>query len=265
MSLSAALLLTLTLAPSQTGGLTLANERLTYGILGAPRADGRFLPGDSVALSFDIVGIKADETGKVQYSVGMEVLDGSGKAVFKQAPRDLEANASLGGNSVPGFAAVQVGLDQPPGKYTLKVMIMDRSSQASATLSRAYEILPKGFGLVRLNTSLDPNGRFIAPVVAEGQSLWVNLAAVGFGRDSNGNPNLGVSLSVLDEASKPTLARPYTGEVTKDVAANVLAVPLQFNLDLNRPGKFTVEITATDKIGGKKTAVSLPLVVQKMK
>src|SRR2546427_725234 len=67
----------LTLAPAQAGQLELTNARTTYGLLGAPRTDGKYLPGDSFTLSFDIEGMTVDDSGKVLYSIALEVADSS--------------------------------------------------------------------------------------------------------------------------------------------------------------------------------------------
>ena len=68
-------------------------------------------------------------------------------------------------------------------------------------------------------------------------------------------------MRVLDESGKPTRAKPYTVQVNKDVPADAVLVPGQFFLSLNRSGKFTVELTATDKVGGKKAQLTFPLTV----
>ncbi len=96
-------------APNQSGSLTLTNARLTYGALGAPRADGKLLPGDQVFIAFDIAGITADPNGKVLYSMTTEVLDGAGKTLFKQPPRDLETVNALGGTGLPAFVELNAG------------------------------------------------------------------------------------------------------------------------------------------------------------
>jgi hypothetical protein len=256
----------LSLAPGQTGQLNLANVRATYGILGATRPDAKVLPGDSFVLCFDIEGVKADEAGKVLYSIGMEVTDAAGKVYFKQEPRELEANNSLGGTSLQAFASIQIGLDQPPGKYTVKVTVTDRATQAKGTLTRAYEVLPKGFGLVRLNLSYDADGKIAAPYVGEGQIVFVNFLAVGFGRDSaQAQPNLSVEMRILDQTGKPTLAKPYSGVVNRDIPAKALSVPMQFVVELNRPGQFTLELKATDKVTGQSATLSYPLKVRELK
>ena len=266
MLTSLPVLLLLSLAPGQSGQLNLTNVRATYGILGATRPDTKFLPGDSFVLCFDVEGVKADDAGKVLYSIGMEVTDAAGKVHLKQEPQELEANTSLGGTSLQAYASIQIGLDQPPGQYTVKLTATDRASRATGTLTRTYEVLPKGFGLVRLHTTYDADGKIVAPYVGEGQVLFVNFLAVGFGRDpAQAQPNLSVVMRILDQTGKPTLARPYSGEVNKDIPAKALSVPMQFIVELNRPGQFTLELKATDKVTGQSGTLSYPLKVRELK
>ena len=52
-----------------------------------------------------------------------------------------------------------------------------------------------------------------------------------------------------------------TGTVEKDVPASAISVPIQFHVSLNRPGKFTVELKATDKVSGKTDTRSFPITV----
>jgi hypothetical protein len=263
-----ALVATLGVTPTQSGKLAITNIRATYGLLGSTRPDNKFLPGDDLFLSFDIQGVQVDESGKVLYSIAMEVTNAKGKTLFKQTPRKLEANNSLGGTSLPGFASLKIGLDAKPGKYKVKVKVTDRAAKASASLTRTYEVLRPAFGLVRLATTSDPEGQVPTPFFAVGQTLWINFAAVGFGRDeSSGSPNLTVTLRVLDAEGQPAVAKPFTGKVTdKDkIPKKARHLPLQFALQLNRPGKFTVELKAADNVSGKTATLKLPLTVLQAK
>jgi hypothetical protein len=255
------------LAPGQSGPLALTNVRTTYGVLGAPRPDNKFLPGDEFTLSFDIEGVKVDNAGKLFYSIGMEVTDRDRKVQFKQDPREQQATNSLGGTSLPACAHLQIGLEHAPGTFTLKVTVTDLVAKTSKTLTSTYEVLPKDFGLVRPAVTADPEGRFPAPCVGEGQSIWVNFAAVGFGRDKDkGQPNLAVSMTVLNANGEPVVDKPASGEVVnQDVPAKALALPMQFTLSPNRAGKFTVALKATDKVSGKTATLSFPLTVVKPK
>src|SRR5262249_43563909 len=119
MRMTVALAVALSLAPSQAGKLALTHARLTQCLLGPVPPDAKLLPGDSLFLAFDIDGLQADATGKAQYSVGMAVANSQGKVQFKQEPRNLEAINALGGSRLPGHAHIDIGVDQPPGEYTL--------------------------------------------------------------------------------------------------------------------------------------------------
>jgi hypothetical protein len=261
-----AMLAAVSWAPGEAGDLSLTNVRTTYGLLGAARPDAKVLPGDKLLVAFEIEGITVDPQGKVLYEIAMEVADSSGKVHFKQTPRKLEANNSLGGTRMPAYASVDIGTEEPPGTYTVKVKVTDRAAKASTSLTQSFEVLPKDFGLVRLKLSSDPEANIPAPVLGEGQSVWINFVAVGFGRNQDsGQPNLSVTLRVLDEEGKPTLSKPFTGRVAKEVPAKVMALPLQFMLDLNRSGNFQVRLDATDEVTGKSATVSFPLNVLKLK
>jgi hypothetical protein len=251
-----AFLSALSALPAQEGQLRLTNERPTYGIMGAPRpATDKYLPGDAYFLTFDIENLKVDDTGKVIYTMSMELLDSKNKPQFKSEPQKLEMTSSLGGNRVPAFAHAILSTDTAEGEYTLHLTVEDRATQKKAELTRKFDVVKKDFGLVRVNTSYDGEGRLPAPAVAvAGQSLWVNFAAVGYDRDKKTKqPDIAVEMRVLDENGKPTVEKPFPGSVSDNVPENWSLVPMQFMLTLNRPGKFTVELKATDKVANKKS------------
>jgi hypothetical protein len=256
-----ALLAALQAPPAQGGGLTLADARLTAGILGPTRKRPAFLPGDSVFVSFDLEGITIDDSGKVTYRTATEVVDGSGKTVYRQQPRDLEAHASLGGSRIPAFAQVDVGLDQPQGDYAVKVTVTDRTNNKTGTLTQPFKVLPPAFGLVRGSLTCDPEARIPAGTLTCGHPLWLNFAVVGFSRGGGSQPHVLLEMRVLGEDGKPTLSKPLVGTINKDVPANAVSLPAQFLLSLNRPGKFTLELKATDQASGKSFTETYPFTV----
>jgi hypothetical protein len=249
-------------APAQAGELTLTRVRSTHGIMGPTRAEDKLLPGDTYVVCFDIGGMAVGADGKVSYSMGLEVTDAAGKVLFSQEPANLETTASLGGDRVPAFARIDVGLRQPPGEYTLKVSILDRATGRKGTLTRKATLLPKGFGMVRLALTADAEGNIPLPVFASGGTAFVHFGAVGFGRDKDSKqPSLRFAVRVLDESGKPTAEKERASEVSKGVPADFLAVPMSFPLTLNRPGKFTVEVTATDATSNQRAKLSFPIKV----
>jgi hypothetical protein len=250
-------------APAADGdSLTLANVRATHGVLGPGRSDNRVLPGDRYVLSFDIEGITLGPDGKVAYSIGTEVRNAAGRLQHQQEPKAVEAPTSLGGGRVPAHARLDVGLDTPPGVYTLKVTVTDRVAAVSKSLAREVEVLPKRFGIVRVSITNDPEGQLPAAAFGAGQAAWLQLGAVGFASPDAGKPPaVTFTLRILDQNSKPTQAKPLEAASSKDVPPGAALAPVQFLLALNRPGKFMVEITATDDVSRKTTTLTLPLTV----
>ncbi len=246
--------------PAQPGQLRLANERLTYGLMGPTRTDSKFAPGDSFFLAFDLENVRVGQDGKVEYSMALEVANAKGERQYRQQPQDLEVYNTLGGTTVPAFARVDVGLDMPPGEYTAKVSVTDRQAKSTQELTRKFQVAPRDFALVRLQTSIGEVPA--APVGVAGQELLINFTLVGFERDKAGKqPNVGVEMRILDEAGKPTVAKPLAGEVKDKVPEKEVTLPMQFLLKLNRPGKFTVQLEATDQVTRKTAKVSFPVLV----
>jgi hypothetical protein len=256
-----ALLTVLGAAPDQSG-LSLTHVRSTHGLLGPERRNDTLAPGDNLFLCFDINGIRVGPDGKVRYSMAIELRDASGKVVFRQEAKEQEARASLGGDSMPAYAHLSVGLDTPPGDYQMKIVVKDLASEQEQSLSHTLKVLPKAFALVRTTVTLDPEAHYPAAVFACGQGVWVQASAVGFARGRDKQPNVVFEMRVRDESGKPTLANPVVGTPPKDLPANLSGLPMGFPLTLNRPGKFTVELQATDRISGKKATTSFGIVVQ---
>jgi hypothetical protein len=254
-----ALLTALTAAPDQSG-LSLTHVRSTHGLLGPERSSDTLAPGDNLFVCFDIDGIRVDAEGKVRYSMAIELTDSAGKLVFRQAAKEQEARASLGGNSVPAYAFLSVGLDTPPADYRLKVIVKDLTTGQENSLSRDLKVLAKDFALVRTTVTVDPEAHYSAATFVNGQGVWVHCSTVGFGGGQK--PDVVFEMRVLDESGRPTLAKAVTGAPPKDLPQNLSGLPMAFPLTLNRSGKFTVELQAADRISGKKAKTSFSIVVQ---
>jgi hypothetical protein len=257
LALSAALFV-----PSQNE-LSLTNVRPTYGILGAPRKDAdalKLLPGDLLVLSFDIEGLKVADDGKVQYSIGMTLTDKAGKEWISRAPQAQEAINQFGGSRVPAFVASEIGLQVPPGDYTIKATVEDRATKQSKSLERKFEVVKAGFGVVRLMLSHDDRLQYpAAPLGVPGQRLMLHFLVVGFERDAKKAANLTVSMRVL-ENGKPVLKKEDVATF-KDTDEKFQVVPISLPLSLNRPGKFTIELKVGDEIGKKSVTESFDLAV----
>ncbi len=246
------------------GPLEITDVRSTYGYLGSPRPRTGTIPGEIVHFAFNIKNLTLDKQGRAHYTMAMEILDSKGQVYYKEAPHNAVAQNCLGGNSLPCTAQLAVALDTPPGEYTMRVTIQDRKTKKTATFEGKGKVLPATFGLIRVGTFADAEGKVPAPSVGVvGSTLYVNFAAAHFARDKKTKqPNLFVKMRVLDDKGKPTFSEPLTGRANKDIAENDAIVPMQFGLTLNRAGRFTIELEATCEICGSSTRVQLPLRVQ---
>jgi hypothetical protein len=253
----------LSLAPAQSGKLEIKNDRATYGVFGQERKEATILAGDIYFLSFDIEGLQVKDDGRVKYSMGMKLIDSAKKEVFVKEPQELEATTGLGGSRQPAFALSEIGTETAPGKYTMKVTIVDLvdKKNPTTTLSREFEVVAKKFGFVRVGLTTVPVGQNgdtlpVPPLQVTGQTILVNFALVGFDIDDKTmQPDLAVEMRVLDKDGKPTRAKPFTGEANKDIPRGFTKLlPMQFILPLNQAGTYTLELEATDKKGTKKMA-----------
>jgi hypothetical protein len=241
--------------------LRLTNQRLTHGLWGAERASNKYVPGGVCYLSFDIENIAIAPDGKVRYRMELTVTNDKGERLFKQKPQDEEVIASLGGKSLPAFAYLDVGGKAPPGTYTLTVTVTDRASNASASLNQKVELLPTTFALVRPQVTLAGNVP-TSPIAGLGQDMFLDFQVVGFARNKEtGQPDVHLEMRILDETNKPTLEKPFVGDIKQDVPRDVDSLPIHYLLKLNRTGKFLCQIKGEDRIAGKTTELSFPLVV----
>jgi hypothetical protein len=248
-------------AAAQEEALQIVEPRRTYGHLGAvrPKAPG-VLPGDIAYFTFGIKNLKLDDQGKALYSVGIEVNDDKGNLFYEQKPVNAVAQNFFGGNVLPCSANLSIPLDAPPGGLHWKVTVHDRLADRKVSLKGTGKILKPAFGLVRVGTFADPAAKVpVPPVGVVGGTLYIDFSAVGFMRDPDTKkPDLRVEMRVLDDKGQPTFAKALSGKVV-DLPETVRLVPLQFGLTLNRPGRFTVQLTARCQHCGASDRVTLPV------
>jgi hypothetical protein len=253
--------------PAQGAKLKITNDRPTYGILGQERKGNELLPGDIYVVSFDIEGLQVKDSGEVEYSMSMELKDSKGKSQFKKEPQDLKAFNALGGSRLPAFAMTDIGLDTPPGEYTLTVNVTDRAAKDKPTvnLERKFTVAPKKFGIVSVVLTND-QGTPMPSVGVVGQTLVVNFLVVGFElTKEKQQPNLVFEMRVLDENGKPTVAKPPVDTVTTADAQTMNRMPMHYLVPLNRGGKYTVECKVTDKLANKTVEEKLSITVYEQK
>jgi hypothetical protein len=255
----AALALTTVLtAPAQAGDLSLKNVRSTYGILGPTRAkESKLLPGDLLVVAFDIENLTVKGDGQILYAMGMEVTrKGKAKPEFKRDPQDMEAFNTLGGSTLPSFAMSVIGTQTPPGEYTLKVTVKDRGTKkgSTVTLEQKFEVVKLELGFVQVKLT-SAAGEPVPPLGVPGQNVLLHCALVGYKKDEKTKlPHVTFEMQVTDADGKPTLTKPFKGDIKAEPKDNPGMMTFQpIILQLNRPGKFKVTIKATCNVSKKTT------------
>jgi hypothetical protein len=254
-------------APAQGGELKLANVRMTIGELGGPRPSAKLLPGDVLFIGYDINGLNIEPNGVAKYRMAMEVTDAAGKQIFKQDARDLEDFVPLRGNVIPARAFITVGLDQDPGTYTCRITVEDPKTKGKDSLTTKFEVGKRDFGIVAVYTTHDERGGISAPTTGVvGQTIFIQFSVASFQRDAKTKqPNVQFEFQILDEKGNPILGQPRTHtqdeKSPQQVDEKEGAFAMRFPLFMSRPGKFTVRITATDKVANKKAVYDLPVTI----
>jgi len=249
-------------APAQAGELAIKNVRSTHGVLGPTRKENKLLPGDLLVVAFDIENLTVKDDGQILYAMGMEVWrKGAKKPEFKRDPQDMEAANTLGGSTLPSFAMSVIGTQTPPGEYTLKVLVKDRGKPkgATVTLEQKFEVVKLELGFVQVkltNVAAEP----VPALGVPGQNMLLHCALVGYKKDMKMLPNVTFEMQVTDADGKPTLAKPFKGDIKMEPKENPgMMTFAPIILQLNRAGKFKVTIKATDNVGKKSTDHSFEL------
>jgi len=268
-------LLGTTLAPAQDEP-KFENIRYTYGLLGQSRKGESFHPGDVVVLAFDVKGLKAKDDGMVTYSMGFELTkkeNGKDKAVTKGSPMEKRTLNWLGGGDLPSYAYWPIPFDDDsPGEYTMKVTVTDTQTKKSATLSKTFTVEKKSGKLNFVRTAFthpvpvnDPMPA--PPICVTGQSLLLHYTLVGFEFDKKkAKTDVTVTIRVLDEKGDATVKKALTSDINsddKDAPGIMVFRPAQ--IELNRPGKYKVELTAKDNVSKQTAKEVLELTVLEVK
>lgn len=260
---SLALAAAVSLAPAQPAALTLANVRMTVGELGPTRKGTALVPGDILFVAYDIEGLSMDPDGTTRYTMAMEVSDAAGKSVFKQDPRELTDFVPLRGNKLPARAFVTIGLDQDAGNYACKMTVTDPKTKATGTLAVKFEVVKARFDVVAVHTTFDERGEVSAPTTGMvGQTIFVQFSLASFARDvKTKQPNVELQFEVMDDQGKPTLGQPRKHVQDSGVGEKAGAFGMRFPLFMSRPGKFTVRVSAADKVANKAAVYELPVTI----
>jgi len=234
----------------------------TYGPLGPARTSLAVPAGDELFFRYTIAGVRADDAGRADGELRVQVTGPDGRGLHDER-RPINGTLALGGQTLPGTANVSFGLDTPPGDYTVTVTFRDKLSSGSASFSRKVTCTKPAFALVRVRLSYDEAGAVPAAGGLVGQTLHVQCKAVGFAR-AKAKVRVVIAMQTADAEGKALMPRPIQARLATEDAAQIAqlrSVDFSGSLILNRAGKFSLRLTATDEVSGQKAEVRVPLQV----
>jgi hypothetical protein len=246
--------------PGMSSAVDIKNVRPCHGPFGATRSDRKCLPGDVLFMTYDIEDLAVDpKTGKTNYITILELLDEKGKVIFKKETMN-DPIPQLGGARMPGDLHIIMGPKQAPGTYAIRLSVHDKLDKNAGAKAFEYkfEVVAETFGFVGISA---PAVGFPGQQYVTGFGL-VNMKLGGKGQDT---PDAEVMFRILDDKGVPVttdvkMAFPRDLPDKTDLKqANF--VPITYPVFLNRPGRYIVEVLATDKAGNKKAALRYPVTV----
>jgi hypothetical protein len=234
-----------------------------HGTFGPERASLDIVPGDEIHFSFLVNGVQPGPDGKVDLEFRQVITTETGKVLIDKTSPNKELLA-YGGTGLVGFSSFATGTSTPPGVYTVKVTANDLLGKTTTFFERKVTILKPAFATVRRELHHDPDRKSPASTTNHlGHRLYYRLIALGYDRSKN-TLDLEMSVQIEDDKKQPTMAKPITVPAASDNAEAVgktETVTFTGFITTNRPGKFTVKITVTDKVSKQSTTWEFPVTV----
>lgn len=241
--------------------LKLGEIQASHGPLGPQRETLDVFPHDELFFRFMISGAKLSDQGEASPSVTIKVLDKDDSELFSDTT-PVTGVLALGGNELPGTAAVELGDQLPPGAYTLEVIVKDTLSGEEASFRREFQFKKAQFAIVSPRFAYDAEYKVAAPVGGiTSQTLFFRLKAIGFD-GSQGRIDAEMQVQVLDGNDQPMMPQPIKASLVNEDPNVVKQAPfLTFSgqMVLNRAGDFKLQIAVLDKVSGQETQFETPL------
>lgn len=241
------------------------NFHLIYGQFGPERPDAAYFPGERLCCRYDLHGCSADDEGRSEVEVTIQLIDAKGKvrAAFSNVVKSQSWKNSKGYARVWSFH--QFADDCRPGKYQFELAVEDKSSQREAKL--AQEVVVKPIALAIVSPRFYHDARHEVPGPLSGlvdQTIHASFDVVGEDR-SQGKVLLAHSFEILDDDgnnilldAKPQEAQLDDPQFLQDRSRRPV---IRVAFPLRKAGRYTLRLTVLDQMVGAKAQLELPLEV----
>jgi hypothetical protein len=241
--------------PASASALEIKNIRATHGPLGHARADFKCIPGDTIFMMYDIVDLKADQAGKYNYDIVLELFDEKNMSLFnKKTP--VQVMPHLGGNSIPSDLQLNLSPKQAAGKYKIQLSVTDKNGKDTKSFTRDITVVTPTFGFVGVATQT---------IGFPGVNHSTSFGLVNLGLDGKKQPDVEITITINDDKNQ-AVSTPVKVLLPRDMPAGVDLdtlnfVPIVYPIIPNRSGKFTMNVVAEDRNRKTRASMSFPITV----
>lgn len=245
--------------------LEIMNIETSHGVFGPVRKSLEIYPLDEVCFRYHVTGVKIGAENKADLELHVQLVNSNGKTVYEQKPTN-QKQLSLGSGTFPLFTILTVPPPDkaPAGEYTFSVQVRDRISSETANFERKLTLKPMTFQILTPRFWQDHEGKIPARAGGMvGESLHLKLKVVGFDK-SKKKVQTTLTIHILGEDGKEVTEKPQVVRAElngAEEAAKAIQVNYNSVIYLNRPGNFTLKLTAEDVIGNQTATFETPLIV----
>jgi hypothetical protein len=238
-------------------GLELRDVRVTEGSAGPVRTEPlTAYPHDELTFRFTARGVKTT-AGKASLDITLRLLRGTTELHKHTQP--LTGLLALGGEQLAGQVELKLAGDIAPGEYTVNVSVTDKLDEHTVHFERPLTVKKASFALLYPRFSVDPKGDYPTTLAGHpGQALYLRTKCIGFD-NLNKKVDVQFQLQLYDANGNELLAEPLTAQALSEDGENASKIDVltfRGQLLLNRPGKFKLALTATDRQGRQSTTWS---------
>jgi hypothetical protein len=233
----------------------------TYGLYGSPRSTP-FIACQSFAFSARLARIEANEKEDFDCKVLHEVYDSDGNLVRELPEARFNNKTQFGRATAAENFWIQLE-DPKPGKYRLKILIIDRANEKTESKDCPFEIVAKDtFGVLTVGFSGTPEHFTPAGsnfIVGEQKPLfcWINGA-----NEKENRIHLKSKLTILDSKKNPIDADPLFVDLYKPAPRNNRDYPAIFYMIRpDVPGDYILHLEINDCNSDKNATCDVPIKV----
>jgi hypothetical protein len=233
----------------------------TYGLYGSPRTTP-FIACDSFAFSARLVRMQANKNEDFDCRVLHEVYDSDGNLVRELPEARFNSKIQFGrATAVENF---WIQLEDPkPGKYRLKILIIDRANEKPESKDYPFEIVARDtFGVLTVGFTNTPEHFTTVGsnfTVGEPKALfcWINGA-----NEKEDRIHLKSKLTILDSKKNPIDAEPLFVDMYKPALRNNRDYPAIFYMIRpDVPGDYILHLEINDCNSDKNVTCDVPIKV----